>query len=195
MKPWFYDFLAACYRTFSFFVHPVRVIGRENIPQEGPVILCANHQSMQDPFVLASYTKRKISFMTKKESFDNPILRMVLNGVGAFPVARGENDISAVRTALKVLKDGGVLGIFPEGHRYTDGQMHEAANGISLIALRSGAKVVPAYIEGNFKSFKRLTVHIGSPVSLEEFGRKLDHDTLSAATGKIMGEVKALSGK
>lgn len=195
MKPWFYDFLVICFRIFSFFVHPIRVEGRENIPAEGPVILCANHKSFQDPFVLASYTKRKISFMAKKELFDNPVFRFALNRVGSFPVARGENDIGAVRTSLKVLKDGGVLGIFPEGHRYTDGEMHEAANGISLIAIRSGAVVVPAYLDGNFKPFRRITLRIGSPVSLEEFGKKLDAATLSAATAKIMGSVQALAGK
>ncbi len=195
MKPWFYSLIACLYRVFCALVHPVRIEGAQNVPDDGPVILCANHKSAQDPFVVAAYLRRKVRFIAKKELFNNRIVGALAASVGAFPVARGENDISAIRTSLAVLKDGGVLGIFPEGHRYHDGQMHRAENGVSLIALRSKAAVIPAYIDGNYRMFKRITVTYGNPVDLSDFYGKMDAQTLSLATDKIFGAMLELAEK
>ncbi|MBQ3078796.1 MAG: 1-acyl-sn-glycerol-3-phosphate acyltransferase [Clostridia bacterium] len=193
MRNWLYILLTTLYRAFCFVCHPIRVKGIENIPAEGPVIICANHQSAQDPFVLASYTKRGIRFMAKKELFRIFLVKSVCRKVGAFPVARGENDISAVRTSLQLLKNGEILGIFPEGHRYHDGEMHEAFNGVSLIALRSKAAVVPVYIGGNYALFRAMSLTIGKKVDLSEFGGKMDADTLEKTTEKIRGAIRRLA--
>ena len=141
MKRGFCVFLCAVYRLFAMLFHPVRVIGRENMVREGSVILCANHVSLQDPMVLDVYLGRLIRYMAKKELFENRFMNRVMTWLGAFPVSRGESDLSAMRTSLKLLADGEALGIFPEGHRYVDGEMHEFGNGLALIALRSGAPV------------------------------------------------------
>ena len=89
------------------------------------------------------------TYAQRKELFENRFMNRVMTWLGAFPVSRGESDLSAMRTSLKLLADGEALGIFPEGHRYVDGEMHEFGNGLALIALRSGAPVVPAYIQGS----------------------------------------------
>ena len=133
--------LTAVYRAFCRVYHPVAVEGAGNLPKEGAAIVFANHQNLQDPLVLCSFLPRPIFFMAKKELFKNRLFARALDQLGAFPVARGELDMSAIRTSLSVLKNGEVLGIFPEGHRYTDGEIHAAGNGVSLIALRSGAPV------------------------------------------------------
>lgn len=185
-------FLCAVYRLFATLFHPVRVIGRENMLAEGPVILCANHVSLQDPMVLNVYLGRLIRFMAKKELFENRFMNRVMTWLGAFPVSRGESDLSAMRTSLKLLADGEVLGIFPEGHRYADGEMHEFGNGLALIALRSGAPVVPAYIQGNYRLFHRITVTVGAPVALSELGRRCDSATLRAATERIQNAMRML---
>ena len=185
-------FLCAIYRLFAALFHPVRVIGRENMLREGPVILCANHVSLQDPMVLDVYLGRLIRFMAKKELFENRFMNRVMTWLGAFPVSRGESDLSAMRTSLKLLADGEVLGIFPEGHRYADGEMHAFGNGLALIALRSGAPVVPAYIQGNYRLFRRVMVTVGAPVALSDLGRRCDSKTLSAATERIQNAMRAL---
>ena len=192
MKRGFCVFLCAVYRLFAMLFHPVRVIGRENMVREGSVILCANHVSLQDPMVLDVYLGRLIRFMAKKELFENRFMNRVMTWLGAFPVSRGESDLSAMRTSLKLLADGEALGIFPEGHRYVDGEMHEFGNGLALIALRSGAPVVPAYIQGSSRLFRRVTVTVGAPVALDDLGRRCDSRTLSAATERIQNAMRAL---
>ena len=192
MKRGFCVFLCVVYRLFAMLFHPVRVIGRENMVREGSVILCANHVSLQDPMVLDVYLGRLIRFMAKKELFENRFMNRVMTWLGAFPVSRGESDLSAMRTSLKLLADGEALGIFPEGHRYVDGEMHEFGNGLALIALRSGAPVVPAYIQGSYRLFRRVTVTVGAPVALDDLGRRCDSRTLSAATERIQNAMRAL---
>lgn len=184
--------LCAIYRLFAALFHPVRVIGGENMLREGPVILCANHVSLQDPMILDVYLGRLIRFMAKKELFENRFMSRIMTWLGAFPVSRGESDLSAMRTSLKLLADGEVLGIFPEGHRYADGEMHEFGNGLALIALRSGAPVVPAYIRGNYRLFRRVTVTLGAPLALAEQGRRCDSASLRAATERIQNAMRAL---
>lgn len=185
MNPAFYSVCTSLYYVFSQIVHPFRVEGRENMPSEGKAILCANHQSLQDPLVLATYVKRKMHFMAKKELFNNKLFGKILSALGAFPVARGQNDLGAIRTAFKLLGDGRALGIFPEGTRFTDGEMHEAKNGVAMIALRTGASVVPAYIIGNYKPFRKMTLRIGKEVDLSDLGGRCDAATINKASERI----------
>lgn len=184
--------LASVYRAYSRVFRPVTVEGIERLPKDGAVIVYANHQNFRDPIILCAHLSRPMYFMGKKELFQNRLIARALTAIGVFPVARGEADVSAIRTSLSILKAGGVLGIFPEGHRYTDGQIHEAGNGISLIALRSGAAAVPARIFGRYKLFGKIRVHVGAPVDLSDFGGRADSASLNAATSRLMDALKAL---
>ena len=184
--------LCAIYRGFCRVAHPVKVEGKENLPAEGAAILYANHQNLQDPMVLFAYLGRPLHFMAKKELFENKVLAKVLTLIGAFPVSRGENDMTAIRTSLSVLSEGKVLGIFPEGHRYTDGEIHAAHNGVSLIALRSGAQVVPVRIQGSYRIFSKINVKVGAPVDLADLQGRLRGENLSTATERMMAALKAL---
>lgn len=188
-----YSVCTFLYGAFSRIVHPFTVIGQENIPAEGKVIICANHQSAQDPMALATYIKRKIFFMAKKEVFSVKLFAKVISALGAFPVARGENDLGAIRTCFKLLKEEKALGIFPEGHRFTDGEMHAAQNGVSMIALRSGAKVVPVYINGNYAPFKKMRIVIGKSVDLGDLNGKCDASTLSVCSERIRKAITDLA--
>ncbi len=185
MNTAFYSVCTSLYYVFSQIVHPFKVTGRENMPLDGKAILCANHQSLQDPLVLATYVKRKMHFMAKKELFKVKLFGKILSALGAFPVARGQNDLGAIRTAFKLLGDDKALGIFPEGTRFSDGEMHEAKNGVAMIALRTGAKVVPAYIVGNYKPFKRMRLVIGKEVDLSDLGGKCDAKNIQCASDRI----------
>lgn len=180
-----YSLCTSLYRVFSRILHPFTVEGAQNVPLTGKVIVCANHLSLQDPMALATYIKRKMHFMAKKELFKNKLFGKLLSALGAFPVARGENDLNAIRTSFKILNEDGALGIFPEGTRHTDGEMHAAKNGVSMIALRTGAAVIPAYISGSYKPFRKMRLTIGKSVDLSDLNGKCDAKTLAIASERI----------
>lgn len=169
----------------------VKVTGASNIPSEGPVVICANHISWWDPVIVCFAVKRKVHFMAKKELFKNPVLAYLLRKVHAFPVNRGKQDLGAIKAGLSVLKNGEVLGIFPEGTRQRNGdRLGEMRAGAALFAIKTGAAVVPAAIRGTYK--------IGRPISLA-FGESF---TLDAKTGRSAFDIeqgaqvigKAISG-
>ena len=168
-----------------FFVKPVNI---ENVPKEGAVILAANHTSLWDPIVLIPLFKRKMRVMAKKELMKNPFLRKILEIAYAIPVDRGKSDITAIKTALKTLKDGEVFGIFPSGTRVKDGEDADAKTGVALISSRSGAPVVPVAIRGGYKPFCRVTVYFGEPIIPEE--KKLSADELKDYADMIMEKIE-----
>ena len=151
----------------------VTIRGASNVPGEGPVVLCAKHIAWGVPVFVAIAWMRPVHFMAKKELFRFPVLSYLFRKVHAFPVNRGKPDLGAVKAALGVLREGHILGIFPEGTRQKNkeqlGEMHAGA---ALFALKTGAPVVPAAIRGTYK--------IGRPVVLV-FGESM---TLEARTGK-----------
>ena len=127
----------------------ISFVGRENIPAGKPLILMANHQSFLDPLTLGICARdRQIHFMGKKELFKNKIIAWFLTRLHAFPVDRGNIDMTAIRTALNVIKSGETLGIFPEGTRSKTGYMGPLLGGASLLALKSGCDILPVYIDG-----------------------------------------------
>ncbi len=125
-----------------------RVKGNENLPREGGVIVAMNHKSNIDPVLAGMVCDRPLRYMAKKELFGNSALRKLIVTLGAFPIARGAGDRAALATSLEVLAGGDVLLMFPEGHRQTDHAVHEFMPGVGMLALRSGAAVVPLAMDG-----------------------------------------------
>ncbi len=150
--------------------------GRDLIPASGPVILAANHISDWDPPVLGVASRRVPYFMAKSELFRKPMARLLLPRLGAFPVNRKGIDTGAIRAALEILERGEILAMFPEGTRSRDGLLRRARPGISLLARRSGAPVVPAYISGTQRPLRGLTVAFGPPVTPEEIEELVRRD-------------------
>lgn len=193
MSKSFYRFMCAVMRPYYAVVYPAKVDGVENIPQEGAFILCCNHIHARDPFYLAiREKKRRFHFMGKAELFRQKLAGAVLRGLDAFPVERGQSDLNAMRTALGLLKDGHGLGIFPQGTRSPDNAPTPMLDGVSMIALRSGAPVIPAYIGGPYRPFRKIQLSFGPPVSFEGLPRRVDSDTLSQATRRIEDAVWGL---
>ena len=159
--------------------------GAENMPQEGGVIVAANHMSNWDPPFLASFLQRPGSYMAKQELFEIPIFGTVIRWLFAFPVRRGAADRSAVKAAVKELRAGRCVGIFPEGTRSKDGEVHKFGAGVALLAAMSGAPVVPAAIMGTDK-MKCLKVAYGEPLRFEG---KADREALDAFSQKIRKEI------
>ena len=152
----------------------VRVVGRENEPEDGGFIVCANHASATDPVVLCcAFRKHQVRFMAKKELFKVPVVSWLVSLMGAFPVDRGGNDVGAIKKSVNMVREGKCMGIFPQGTRYkgVDPRTTETKNGAALITVRSGAKVVPAYIyrkDNRHKLFRKTYVIIGEPIPFEE---------------------------
>jgi len=170
-----------------------RVEGRDNLPAEGGAILCSNHISWWDPPLVGCVVKRRVHFMAKEELFKIPILGSILPALGAFPVRRGTPDRSAIRQALQVLKDGQVLGIFPEGTRSKTGHLQKAEPGTALLAIKSQAPLVPVAILGPYRLFRPIRVRIGAPFTVEEFyDQRLSSEVLGPASEKIMAKIAEL---
>ena len=129
--------------------------GRENVPATGAVLLAANHSSVLDPPLIGSATDRQLSFLAKAELFDLPLLGGLIRRVNARPIRREGADPSALRTAMRVLEDGGALLIFPEGTRGDEGIIRSAKTGAGMLAVLSGAAVVPVYIQGSGRAWPR----------------------------------------
>jgi 1-acyl-sn-glycerol-3-phosphate acyltransferase len=123
-------------------------IGREHIPQEGPVIFAANHRSFLDPFVIATLARRPIYFVAKKELFANRLQAWFLNSLGAFPIDRGAADEDSMATARAILERGDGVLIFPEGTRIRPGSLGSPKRGVGRLALETGAPVVPVAVIG-----------------------------------------------
>lgn len=171
----------------------IKVEGLEHFPKDGGVLLCTNHISNFDPPVVGVTAPRKVLFMAKDELFKVPVLKQLLNNFGTFPVKRGGGDREALRAGLKVLKDGNVLGLFPEGTRSKDGKLGKGQPGAGFFALRSTAAVVPCAIIGPYKSFCTLRVVYGKPINMEEYrGKKISAEEM---TNIIMEEINNLLQK
>lgn len=158
------------------------IIGAENFPKEGGILLCSNHIHALDPPVVGMTAPRTVHFMAKEELFKAPILGPILPKVNAFPVKRGMSDREALRTALKILKSGEVVGLFPEGTRSTDGVLKKGLSGAGFFALRGNADVMPCAIIGPYKAFRKVKVVYGEPIHMEPFReRKASVDEVTEA--------------
>jgi len=126
-----------------------RVYGRENLPAKGSFIIASNHVSYVDPGVVGiACDGYRISFMAKRELFESRRWRWWFEAMDSIPADRIARDSTPLKTAIKKLKNGGIVGIFPEGTRSPDGRMQKAEPGIGLLAEKTGVPIVPIYLSG-----------------------------------------------
>jgi 1-acyl-sn-glycerol-3-phosphate acyltransferase len=137
------------------FVMRMEVVGLENFPPEGPVVLAANHVTNFDVFPMQFALPRPIFFMGKAELFKNPLMDVVLRNLSGFPVNRGEKDQWAMRHAAKVLNHGLTLGMFPEGKRSKGRGLSVAKTGAARLAIAANCAIVPMAVTGSDQFFKR----------------------------------------
>lgn len=145
------------------------VKGTEKFPQQGGILLCSNHIHALDPPVVGMTSPRTVHFMAKEELFKVPVLGRILPQVNAFPVKRGMSDREALRSALRILKNGDVVGLFPEGTRSDDGVLKKGLSGAGFFALRGNADVMPCAIIGPYKAFRKVKVVYGEPILMEPY--------------------------
>lgn len=180
----------------------IRVSGTENIPKP-PFIITSNHASFLDPpLVGISCRKYQVDFMAKKELFDAPIVGIWTRSVGCIEVNRGENSVKSLKEAIRRLRAGHVVGIFPEGTRSSDGSLQEAKRGIGFLIGRAAVPVVPVYVEGSAEAFPKgfrirpgtkVSITVGKPIMPVEFaavkGEKRDYEAIA---GMVMDRIAAI---
>lgn len=177
--------------------YKITYIGQENIPETGGFILAANHITALDPVIISVGFKRTMHFMAKDELFQNKLIGWAMAQLNAFPVDRTKFDYDAIDYAINVVKNGDVLGIFPEGTRSPDYTPQKGKGGVCYIAKMCKCDVVPVsiYTSDEAKTGTRLTVRYGKPIKHEEL--KFDPNSnkmkdLRHATNLIMEEITKL---
>ncbi|HEX3010788.1 MAG TPA: lysophospholipid acyltransferase family protein [Syntrophomonadaceae bacterium] len=186
---------------FLFYCLGLKTEGVQNLPATGPVIIAANHVSNWDPIVVGISFRRPIHFMAKNELFVNPFLGKLLTKLNAFPIKRGTADRGAIRKALQILEEGEILGIFPEGERKRDGKDTTVHAGIAMLALKSGAPILPVACIGSGRNlplgwFNPLIVRVGEPIILSEYqDQKVNSANMEKISIKIMCEINTLLSK
>lgn len=174
-----YSVLVVIVKAICRVIYPTRCLGAENIP-EGAAIVCATHSNYIDPILLALAFggDDPIHFMGKKELFKIPVLNGIMRALGAFPVDRGSSDIASIRTAMRFLKDGEKVGIFPEGTRTNEDEETDAKTGAIRLASKMKVPVVPVYLTRKKIIFRKVDLFIGEPYYI---------------TGEKRGEFETLS--
>lgn len=192
---WFWVALRAVARAIFFLILNVKLVGRQNIPEQGPFIVASNHLDWTDIPLVPAYMDQRVIYLAKEELFQGR-LSWLVRFLGAIPVKRGEADRQLLRSSDELLKKGKVLIIFPEGTRSKIQQMAQAHAGLGMIALRSGAPVLPVAISGSehaLKKFRpRVTISYGEPLVVKPKGSKVTRDDVNDATELIMRRVAAM---
>lgn len=177
------------------------VSGSENVPPVGPLILAANHSSLLDPPLVGGAVRRPVRFMAKDELFRPPLFGRVLRAMGAFPVRRGRPDRQAIKLALRILESGGVVGMFPEGTRGDGRVLLDPQGGAAMLALKSGAALVPMAIKGSGAVMPKgarlprrvkVSVVVGRPFRVGNARGLLDKEVQDATSRRIMQEIGRL---
>jgi 1-acyl-sn-glycerol-3-phosphate acyltransferase len=188
---WYY-FVQVFFHIIFKILFRLEIIGRENIPKNGPLIVASNHASLLDPPLVGTASTRKVYFMAKEELFV-PILGSIYKSLGAFPVKRGASDRTAIKCALNLLKTDKVLGIFPEGTRSKTGKLGHAGSGTLGLAGKFKVPIIPtAVIGSNLKLQKsfwpKIKVVFGKPIFFPN-DRVVDKELLQEMTDEMMLEI------
>jgi 1-acyl-sn-glycerol-3-phosphate acyltransferase len=212
------DTMFLLYRTGRFLFRVLfrcyfrwRVLHRERVPAEGPLILASSHASHLDPPLVGSGVKRVCHFLARATLFTNPVFGWVLRAVCAVPVDRDGGSGAGMKAILARLAEGGAVILFPEGTRTPDGLLQTARSGVGLLVLKSGAPVVPVRVLGTFAAFgkgrafprpRRVTLIYGEPLRFEKERAEIEHaprertrQIYQEVTNRIMAAIAALEPK
>lgn len=173
----FYDVFVWMFHPLAKIVFKTQYIGRENVPKTGSLIIASNHRNSYDPGLIAAARVRKIHYMAKLELFNlNKLASWMLRHLNAFPISRGTGDQRSLNYAIRLVEEGKVLGIFPEGTRSKDGEIHRFKAGAFTLAKEAGVEILPVVMTGTATMFRgwrmnwtnRIRIRVLPPVSVEE---------------------------
>ncbi len=161
------------YRPFARSYFRLSIRGLNHIPSSGPVLLAANHCSFLDPPLIGLGVPRQIAFLAKEELFSVPVFGRWIRTLGAYPVARGKGGLRAIKTALRLLKEGHAVLVFPEGTRSSNGQLIPFEDGLAWLSIKTGTEVIPIFIGGTYRALPRnawipkpvkVRIQVGEPI-------------------------------
>ncbi len=170
-------------------VYRATIIGQENIPKNEPLIYCGNHRNYLDPPLIVATAKRHVRFMAKEELRKNPFfafLGVVFEGIY---VKRDSKDVTALKIALKALKDGQCIALFPEGTRNGIEKGEKVKDGAAFFTVRTGARVIPVGISGGTKAFEKVIIKYGKPLDFSQYKNTKDKEKLDEITNQIMDNI------
>ncbi len=192
-----YDTMRPVGKIIEKMLYKVEYVGTENIPENGGFILASNHVNALDPvFIALGMEKRQLHFMGKKELFQNPVIKFFLSKLNGFPIVRGGADSEALNYAIRIVKEGYVLGIFPEGTRSKDYKPARAKSGVAVIAKEAKADILPVaiYTSDDMKKHTKLTIRFGEVIPYESLGISDDssREEIRGCAQYVMGEITKL---
>ena len=175
-------------------VYRTKIIGKENIPASGKYLLCGNHIHALDAVAVVVTAKRQIRFVAKEELFSNIILRHLAKIFDIIKIKRDSADMEAIKEVLKGIKNGDIIGIYPEGTRNGMEKHKDFKTGAAYIALKTNTEVIPVGIKGTFKPFSKIILNYGKPMNFSKYAEsKNDKKIQEKVTNEIMKEVVKLA--
>jgi len=184
---------------FTWILFPFKVVsGRKNEPKNTGYVAVSNHTSALDPILMGYIVRAKPRYMAKKELFRRWYVSALIRSLGAFPIDRSKTDLNAFKTAMRSLKNGKALVMFPEGTRVTEEEGSEAKRGAALFAYKAKVPVLPVYIyprnkKGKVCFFRKTGIKIGEPITPEELNvQSTKAEDLDRASEYIMSKVYEL---
>lgn len=185
----FYSVIVWIVKIFLFPFYRIKVYGKENIPENSNIIVCANHWSNLDPIFLSISLPIKFNYMAKKELFEIPVLRGILSKAGVFPVDRQGNDLKALRHAISLIKEDKTLGIFPEGTRVKEVNRENMHEGVGFIALKSKADILPVEIITSYKIFSRVEIHVKKPLHIANYSGFKNKEAMKKISNDVFEKI------
>lgn len=182
-------------RVFFNIFFRVKLINKQNVPKDGGAILCCNHIGELDMFFIAYSLRRLVHYMAKEELFRNPISSWFFYSVGAFPIKRGTGDIGSIKTVLRMLGNGEIVGILPEGTRTRGKDKSEikVKAGAAMLAIKGKVPIIPVGIKATYKLFSTVKVVYGESYYIKtEEGKKYTGEELTEFSNDIMNRVYSL---
>lgn len=177
LSPWIYGLFRRLLGVAFRWRFSLRTVQVDRVPSGGGLIIACNHASFLDPPIIGvAVPQRYVRFMARDTLFKNKILGWLYYRFGVVPLDRTKGDVGAIKTAIRLLKDGQCVALFPEGTRTLDGNLQEAKGGIGFLIHKAGVPVVPAYIQGSYEALSKggkkilrhpVTVFFGSPISAD----------------------------
>lgn len=174
-------------------VYRFKVVGKENIPKKGPVIICGNHRSFLDPPLMEITCGRYARFLAKEELTNNKFFYLLSKVFDAILVKRDSKDVKALKESLQTLKNGDCLALFPEGTRNGLQKGEKVKDGAAFFALRSGSPVVPCGISGGEKGNRKVTIKYGKSLDFSKYKGNKDKEILDKVTDEIMNNIISLT--
>lgn len=184
-----YRFLVSIVSVLVKLIYRVKINGIENLKDDQPFIISANHIHIFDPVILATLTKRQIFFLSKKELFEKKLFAKFFGKLGVIPIDRDNTDIKAIKSCFRVIRAGNILGIFPEGTRVKTVDINNMKKGVALIALKSKVNILPIHIEGTYRIFSKITVDIYPMIEINNFENMEDSEAIDKLTEELFNQI------